>query len=49
MTGLACTGWGAPIAGIWFVTDLGFTLFSDKSLSERIDSASGGPLVDWDW
>lgn len=49
MTGIAFTGWGAPVAGIWFVADFGTGLITGKSISNRIDSGVGAPLEDWDW
>jgi RHS repeat-associated protein len=49
MTGIAFTGWGAPVAGIWFVADFGTGLVTGRSISDRIDSSVGSPLVDWDW
>jgi len=49
MTWIAFTGWGAPVAGIWFVADIGTGLITGKSISDRIDSGVGAPLVDWDW
>ena len=49
MTGIAFTGWGAPVAGLWFVADFGTGLFTGRSLSDRLNSRAGAPLVDWDW
>ncbi len=49
MTGIAFTGWGAPVAGLWFVADFGTGLFTGRSLSDRINSRVGAPLIDWDW
>jgi len=49
MTGIAFTGWGAPVAGLWFVADFGTGLFTGKSLSDRLDSRVGAPLIDWNW
>jgi len=49
MTGIDFTGWGAPVAAVWFVADTGFAYFTDASLSQRIDKAYGDPLVDWEW
>jgi hypothetical protein len=49
MTGIAFTGWGAPISGIWFVADFGVGLFTGKSISDRLDARVGAPLIDWDW
>ena len=33
MTGIAFTGWGAPIAGVWFVADFGTGLITGSSIS----------------
>ncbi|NLN25019.1 MAG: hypothetical protein GX163_05095 [Bacteroidetes bacterium] len=49
MTGIAFTGWGAPIAGLWFVVDFGTGLITGTSISDRIDSSVGAPLLDWDY
>jgi hypothetical protein len=49
MTGIAFTGWGAPVAGIWFVLDIGTGLITGKSISDRIDLKVGAPLVKWHW
>ena len=49
MTGIAFTGYGAPVAGLWFIADFGTGLITGTSISERIDSSVGAPLVDWDW
>jgi hypothetical protein len=49
MTGIAFTGWGAPIAGLWFVADFGTGLITGTSISDRIDSWVGTPLLDWDY
>ncbi len=49
MTGIAFTGWGAPIAGLWFIADFGTGLVTGTSLSNRIDSSVGVPLLDWDY
>ena len=47
MTGIAFTGWGAPFAGLWFVADFGTGLITGTSISDRIDSSVGAPLVNW--
>ncbi|PKQ63288.1 hypothetical protein BZG01_16335 [Labilibaculum manganireducens] len=49
MTGIAFTGWGAPIAGVWFIADFSAELLTGVSLSEQIDSSIGKPLLDWDY
>jgi hypothetical protein len=49
MTGIAFTGLGAPVSGLWFVADFGTGLFTNRSLSDRLDERVGAPLVDWDW
>jgi RHS repeat-associated protein len=49
MTGIAFTGWGAPIAVLWFVADFGTGLITGTSISDRIDSTVGTPLLDWDY
>lgn len=47
MTGIAFTGWGAPVAGVWFAADFGTGLVTGQSISDRIDSSIGSPLVNW--
>jgi hypothetical protein len=44
MTGAAVSEYGAPVALVWFLADIGFEAFSNKSLSSRFDSYIG-PLV----
>jgi len=47
MTGIAFTGWGAPIAGLWFIVDFGTGLITGTSISDRIDANIGS--IDWTW
>lgn len=47
MTVIAFSGWGAPIAGLWFVTDVGVGLITGASISDRIDANTVS--LDWDW
>lgn len=47
MAGISLTGWGAPIAGAWFVIDLGTELIIGISLLDRIDDTVGSPLLEW--
>jgi len=47
MTGLSFTGVGSIVSGLWFVADIGFQVFADKSLSDRLDEMAGEPLLDW--
>ena len=47
MTGLSFTYVGSIVSGLWFVADIGFQDFTDKSLSDRLDEMAGETLLDW--
>jgi len=49
MTAISFTGVGAIVTGVWFVADVGTGLITGTSISDRIDSAVGAPLVDWEY
>jgi hypothetical protein len=47
MTGVGLSGWGSPVAAVYFLTDLGMGLFYDGGLSGYIDDTWGSPLYDF--
>ncbi len=46
MTALGSTGFGAPIAGVYFVADLLTFAITQKSIGQHLDEAVGGPILD---
>ena len=39
---IAVPGVGSIVAGLYFATDLGFTLTTGRGIGDRIDSSTGG-------